>query len=104
MQILNHSHTLPFSSFPLLTHTQVKDDLCDNPCSPDKTYCFVYACCGSKDGTYFTVAFAGQLDPVLQLLRQLTYDYRTHNPMLRAHIKTLMGASAPLQVRIKSKK
>ena len=46
------------------------------------------------------MAFAGQLDPVLQLLRQLTYDYRTHNPMLRTHIKTLMGASAPLQVRI----
>lgn len=40
-----------------------------------------------------------QLDPVLQLLRQLTYDYRTNNPKLRAHIKELMGASAPLQVR-----
>ncbi|EWM26794.1 low affinity immunoglobulin epsilon fc receptor [Nannochloropsis gaditana] len=71
---------------------KVKDDICDNPCSPDKTYCFVYACCGSRDGTYFTVAFAGQL------LRQLTYDYRMSNPRLRDHIKTLMGASAPLQV------
>lgn len=72
--------------------------MCDYPCSPDKTYCFVYACCGSRDGSYFTVAFAGQLDPVLQLLRQLTYDYRSHNPKLRDHIKSLMGASAPLQV------
>lgn len=35
---------------------------------------------------------------MLQLLRQLTYDYRTNNPKLRAHIKELMGASAPLQV------
>lgn len=40
-----------------------------------------------------------KLDPVLQLLRQLTYDYRMSNPRLRDHIKTLMGASAPLQVR-----
>lgn len=108
----------------------MKDDFCDNPCSPDKQYCFVNACCGSRDGRYFTVAFAGQvrpthhkmsctrtctsstrpfaphiykprkkLDPVLQLLRQLTYDYRTNNPKLRAHIKELMGASAPLQAR-----
>lgn len=46
--------------FPFLS-SQVKDDICDNPCSPDKTYCFVYACCGSRDGTYFTVAFAGQV-------------------------------------------
>ena len=40
---------------------QVKDDFCDNPCSPDKQYCFVNACCGSRDGRYFTVAFAGQV-------------------------------------------
>lgn len=39
----------------------MKDDFCDNPCSPDKQYCYVNACCGSKDGRYFTVAFAGQV-------------------------------------------
>ena len=118
----------------------MKDDYCDNPCSPDKRYCYVYACCGSKDGGYYTVAFAGQvssidqctlplqfmfssflspflslatlqcvvshavrailrqLDPAMQLLRQLTYDYRTNNPILRNHINGLIGDSAPLQV------
>ena len=116
----------------------MKDDYCNNPCSPDKQTCYVYACCGSRDGGYYTVAFAGQvryhaslqssticvyhkikspsasvlcsrtttlyiyiyiqLDPVMQLLRQLTFDYRTNNPILRGHVKTLIGDSAPLQV------
>ena len=48
--------------------SQVKDDLCDHPCSPDKSYCFVYACCGSRDGAYYTVAFAGHVRVITFLL------------------------------------
>lgn len=57
-------------SLYLFLASQVKDDLCDYPCSPDKSYCFVYACCGSRDGAYYTVAFAGQVRVYTLLLSE----------------------------------
>lgn len=77
---------------------RVDDIFCNNPCSADREICIAYACCGSKDGAYFTVAFADELDPTLELLRQLTYDYRNRNPTINRYMDKLMGTSAPLQV------
>ena len=70
------------STLCLLLILQVKDDLCDYPCSPDKSYCFVYACCGSRDGAYYTVAFAGQVRvcmyyPIYCIFKALIYNQVT---------------------------
>jgi hypothetical protein len=43
------------NQYPAALHG-VDDTFCDNPCSPDQTRCFVYSCCGSKDGKFFTVS------------------------------------------------
>ena len=77
---------------------RVDDIYCDNPCSVDRTMCIAYACCGSKDGAYYTVAFADELDATLELLRQLTHDYREHNPTIQSYVESLMKPNSPLQV------
>jgi hypothetical protein len=48
---------------------------------------------------YIQVTFAKEIDPTLQLLRQLTYDYRNRNPMFRAFMESKIASTAILQVR-----
>jgi len=73
--------------------------LCDNPCNPDKSTCESLGCCGSQDSRYYTVTFAKSIDVVLQLLRQLAFDYRENAPTFRRYIENKMTKSAILQVR-----
>jgi hypothetical protein len=44
------------------------------------------------------VAFAGTLDPVLELLRQLAYDYRFGTRLLRLDVEKKMGDTAALKL------
>jgi len=44
------------------------------------------------------VAFADELDATLELLRQLTHDYREHNPTIQSYVESLMDSTAPLEV------
>jgi hypothetical protein len=60
---------------------------CDLPCNPDKGSCFSFACCGSRDGNFFTVSWSGEQDILLQLLRQLSHDYRFNNPTFRRKVE-----------------
>ena len=55
---------------------RVSTSLCDLPCNPDKTSCYLFTCCGDRNGTLFTVGWSGEVDPMRQVLRRLTHDYR----------------------------
>lgn len=85
------------NTYPSVFHNG-PDSLCDMPCNPDKLTCSSYSCCGSADGIHYTVTFAKEIDPILQLLRQLTYDYRHQSPSFQSYVKTLLTESAVLQL------
>ena len=60
---------------------------CDQPCSPDKSSCFAFTCCGSRDQNFFTVSWSGEMDVMKQLLRQLSHDYRFNSPTFQRKIE-----------------
>lgn len=76
---------------------RVDDRRCTNPCSPDRATCSFSGCCGDNLGKYFTVSFAGEIEPRLELLRRLTYDYRENSPHFREYIEGLMSQTTALQ-------
>ena len=76
---------------------RVDDRRCSNPCSQDRATCSFSACCGDALGTYFTVSFAGEIEPRLELLRRLTYDYRQNSPIFQDYIEGLMSQTTALQ-------
>lgn len=72
---------------------------CDAPCNPDHAACMLFTCCGSRNGTLFTVSFARQQDVVLQVLRELASDYRNSSPTFRCQIESTLVDVSPLRVR-----
>lgn len=71
---------------------------CDAPCNPDHASCMLFTCCGSRNGTLFTVSFARQQNVILQVLRQLAFDYRTSSPTFRGQIEGALVDASPLRV------
>jgi len=71
---------------------------CDAPCNPDKASCFLFTCCGDRNGTLFTVSFAREPDVVLRVLRQLAFDYRTSSPTFKGKIEGALVDASPLRV------
>ncbi len=77
---------------------QVNAGRCDAPCNPDKASCFLFTCCGDRNGTLFTVSFAREPDVVLRVLRQLAFDYRTSSPTFKGKIEGALVDASPLRV------
>jgi len=71
---------------------------CNAPCNPDHASCLLTTCCGSRDGQLFTVSFTGRQNILLQVLRQLAFDYRTSAPTFRRRIEGSFVDSSALQV------
>lgn len=86
------------NNYPSVFH-RVPDTQCGKPCSPDRTVCEGAGCCGDKAGKYYTVSFAKEIDVTLQLLRTLTYDYRSQNKRFQQYIESKIASTAALQVR-----
>jgi hypothetical protein len=85
------------NNYPSIFH-RVPDSQCSKPCSPDRTVCEGAGCCGDKVGKYYTVSFAKEIDVTLQLLRTLTYDYRSQNKRFQQYIESKIASTAALQV------
>ena len=85
------------NNYPSVFH-RVPDSQCSKPCSPDRAVCEGAGCCGDKAGKYFTVSFAKEIDVTLQLLRTLTYDYRSQNKHFQQYIEGKISSTASLQV------
>lgn len=83
--------------YPSVYH-RVDDRRCNSPCSLDRASCTLSSCCGDRDRKYFTVSFAGEIEPRRELLRRLAFDYRENSALFRAHIEDLMAQSTSLQV------
>lgn len=71
---------------------------CNAPCNPDHVSCLLMTCCGSRDGQLFTVSFTGRQNILLQVLRQLSFDYRTSAPTFRRKIERSFVDSSALEV------
>lgn len=71
---------------------------CNAPCNPDHASCLLTTCCGSRDGKLFTVSFTGRQNILLQVLRQLAFDYRTSAPTFRRKIERSFVDSSALEV------
>jgi hypothetical protein len=67
---------------------------CDQPCNPDKRSCFLFACCGSRNGQFYTVSWNGEQNPTLRTLRQLAYDYRTNATHFRRKTEAMFADRA----------
>jgi len=74
------------NDYPSVFH-RVDTGQCDLPCNPDKSSCFAFTCCGSRDERFFTVSWSGEMDILKQLLRQLSHDYRFNSPTFRRKIE-----------------
>ncbi len=85
------------NNYPSVFH-RVPESQCSKPCSPDRPVCEGSGCCGDRTGKYFTVAFAREIDVTLQLLRTLTYDYRTQNKLFQQHIEGKLSSTTSLMV------
>lgn len=83
--------------YPAIFH-RVDDKRCSLPCSPDRSTCSLSSCCGDAAGKYYTVSFAGEIEPRRELLRRLAYDYRESAPLFRQRIEGLMAQTTALQV------
>jgi len=83
--------------YPSIFH-RVDDRRCNNPCSLDRTTCTLSSCCGDRNNKFYTVSFAGEIEPRRELLRQLAFDYREGSPQFKAHIEGLMAQTTSLQV------
>lgn len=83
--------------YPPIFH-RVDDKRCNLPCSLDRTTCSLSACCGDAAGKYYTVSFAGEIEPRRELLRRLAFDYRESAPLFRQRIEGLMAQTTALQV------
>ncbi len=70
------------NEYPGMAHA-VATNLCDRPCNPDKASCYLFTCCGDRNGTLFTVGWSGETDPMKQVLRRLTHDYRNSTAFRR---------------------
>lgn len=61
----------------------VANGQCNRPCSPDRKSCYLFTCCGNQNGTLYTVSWNGEANPLKQLLRRLTHDYRNNSAFRR---------------------
>ena len=85
------------NNYPSVFH-RVPESQCSMPCSPDRTVCDGSGCCGDRNGKYFTVSFAREIDVTLQLLRTLTYDYRVQNKQFQQYVEGKLATTTSLMV------
>ncbi len=79
----------------------VANGQCNRPCSLDKSSCYLFTCCGNRNGTLYTVSWNGEANPLKQLLRRLTHDYSKNTAFRRQVEETYLagGERASLQLR-----
>jgi len=85
------------NEYPSIFH-QVTMASCDYPCGTDKATCFLFTCCGSVVNNLYTVSFSHPVDVLLQLLRQIVFDYRYSSPTFRAKIESALGDRTGLEL------